>query len=260
MKRQTNSLPKLTGLRSWDIGIILINMLLAINGVMFIVVMFNFLKWGAERVIYDNGSDKAVTFNEYSSKNFFIYNVPIIFVGGISLMTSFTNFSMRFCYKQKYKTQLILQMGLVVCLFVSHLSFLAFTLAWWPNLEKNYHRSLQETVKIIGEQRNQYLETECGFMRELSQQFSCCGYDIKDAYVVGWKKHGKLCCTVNANSSGCLQPSLDRIKVYHIWFFITPSGFGLLCELVLAYYWLEVYRKRYPPQVNRTENYLMEIR
>jgi hypothetical protein len=262
MKRQTNPpIARETGLRFWDIGIVLINMLLAINGVIFIVVMFNFLRWGAERVFYDDGRHKKVNFNEYSAKNFFVYNVPIMLLGSISVFTSIAGFSMRFCYKKKHKTDLIIQMGLLAYLFVFHLILLTFTLAWWPNLEKNYHSSLQETVKIISEQRNEYLETECNYMRELSKKFSCCGYDVEDANVVGWNEHGKFCCDVFENKKntssqmrkttapGCFEPSLDHIRAYHNLFFVIPSGFSLACELVLAFDWFIIYRKRYSPQV-----------
>jgi hypothetical protein len=219
--------------------------------------MWFLLKWGAERKF---GGHEVTLNNAYLKKNFFVYNLPIILLGVLlgdfSIWAGLNSFFLMFfdkkklkLDKKKLKQHLVGYIGVVSVLFVSHLILFAFTLVWWPNLENNYRASIKETVKIIGEQRNHTLKTECDFMRELSQQFSCCGYDAEDAYVVGWKEHGKLCCTVNANSSGCLQPSLDRIKAYHIWFFVIPSGFSLLCELVLAYFWIKVYRKRYPPQV-----------
>ncbi len=253
MKRQTNPpVPKQTGSNCCEIGLVLINLVLAINGIIFFVVIVFLLKWGAKRNL---DGDNVTHNNVYASRNFFVYNVPILILSILSIIVSLTGFA-----KKKFKQHLVSYIGLVAFLFVFHLIVFAFTLVWWPNLENNYRASLKETVTIIGEQRNQYLERECGYMRELSQQFSCCGFDAEDANVVGWKKHGKLCCTVNANAPGCLQPSLDRIKAYHIWCFITPSGFGLLCELVLAYYWLEVYRKRYPPQDNRADNFCINSR
>jgi hypothetical protein len=90
--------------------------------------------------------------------------------------------------------------------------------------------------------------------------FHVAGMMLRSPTFVGWKKHGKLCCTVNVDASGCFQPSLDRIKAYHIWFFVIPSGFSLLCELVLAFDWFIIYRKRYSSQVNRAENFCMENR
>jgi hypothetical protein len=251
MIRQTNQpVPKQTGSSNWEIVLVLINLILVVNGIIFFVVMVFLLKWGAER---NQGGNEVTLNNAYAAKNFFVYNVPIMFLSSLSIIVSLTGF-----VKKKIKQDLIIIYKVFVSVFFgSHLILCAYALVLWPYLENNYRASLKETVKIISEQRNEYPETECGYMRKLSQQFSCCGYDAEDANVVGWKE---LCCTVNANSSGCLQPSLDRIKVYHIWFFITPSGFGLLCELVLLYYVFEVNRKRYPPQDNRADNFCMENR
>lgn len=184
-----------------------------------------------------------------------------MFLGCLSIFVSLQGFSLWFFDKKKLKTKLNLISINVFgsFLFVSHLILLAYTLAWWPNLEKNYHGSLKETVKIISEKRNENFETECNFMRELSQKFSCCGYDVEDGDDVGWKKYGKFCCEIFVDAPGCLQPSLNQIKAYHIWFFVTPSGFSLLCELVLAIYWFKIYRKRYSSQVNKAENYFAEM-
>jgi hypothetical protein len=243
MKRQTNSTSKKTGLHYWEIGLVLINILLAVNGIIFSVVMYFFLKWGVKSVT-EVGQNRIVgTFNnDYASKNFFAFNVPIMFLGILSIFVSILGFFLRFRYKKTHKIDLIIYIGLVECLFVSNLILLTYTLAWWPNLENNYRGSLKETVKIISEQRNEYLETECNFMRELSEKFSCCGYDVEDSNNVGWKEHGKFCCEKIVDAPGCFQPSLDHIKAYHIWFFVTPSCFSLLCELVLAIFAFLIYR------------------
>jgi len=275
MKRQPNPpVQKQTGLRYWEIGLVIVNTLLSINSIIFMVVMFNFLKWGGGR--YDMGFKRiGVSANVYASKNFFAYNVPIMFLGGFSMFISCAGFILGFCVKKKHKTELSIYTGLVAFLFVSHLIVLTYTLAWWPNLEKNYHGSLQETVHTINEQRIEYLETECDYMRELSQEFSCCGDessssfltkwknededDIDDDDESGWEEHAHLCCdifesasnAVNTTAPGCFKLSLDRIKAYHIWLFVTPSGLSLVCELVLAIYSYSIIRKRYTSVVHR---------
>lgn len=72
METQTNSLPKKTGLHYWEIGLVFMNILLAINGVIFVIyVMIKFLKLGAEV----NLSGNKVKFNNYhASTNFFVFN------------------------------------------------------------------------------------------------------------------------------------------------------------------------------------------
>jgi hypothetical protein len=276
MKRQTNPpIATKTGLSYWEKGLVLVNLLLSINGIIYMVVMFNFLRWGGGR--YDMGYKRiGVSANVYASKNFFAYNVPIMFLGSFSVFISCAGFILGFCVKKKHKTELAIYNGLVAFLFVSHLILLIYTLAWWPNLEKNYHGSLQETVHTINEQRIEYLETECDYMRELSQEFSCCGDESSSSFLTkwknededdidddddesGWEEHAHLCCdifvntnsTVNSIAPGCFQLSLDRIKAYHIWLFVTPSGFSLACELFLAIYSYIIIRKRFTSIVHR---------
>ncbi len=121
MKRQTNQpVPKQTGSSNCEIGLVLINLMLAINGIIFFVVMWFLLKWGAERNL---GGNKRTINNVYASRNFFVYNVPILLLSSLSIIVSLTGFA-----KKKIKQdQIIIYKGFVAVLFVSHLILFAYT-------------------------------------------------------------------------------------------------------------------------------------
>ena len=136
----------------------------------------------------------------------------------------------------KCNTQmLIIYQILSLIFFLIHLGLFIFLCIYWPKINVEFRRVLNETITDIINNTNN--DSKCNQMRQLSQSYVCCGLNGPHDFLD--KKKRIKCCTTNQNDSkmwqqgGCGdEATLNDIKHFLGYFIVAPSIIVLFVEII----------------------------